>query len=221
VAGTLTGQFAPLTLMVTPVAVELIGAALVTLMNGAGAPIVVVVKTAGAPGWSEALSGRVVCVAFGHVGGVPVAATPSHVGGVPVGANNATLGHPTIFAETGEPKSVILAEVSNSNWDQFKAVPTAPDAVSVTVTVGVVSVAPASIGVLPVETSRYGNVGFGPPKPEKTPPVVLRAALLCAVHPVWPAAVHKVMTSGALPEAGAPVPVPPVQVSGPEAAVLT
>jgi hypothetical protein len=190
------------------------------------AAIVVLVSTAGAPACKDALRGREVCVALGHDGGVPVGVTPSH-GGTDVGDNNPALGHPTMAAVIAVPKIVMLAEVSNSNWAQLRAVPTAPDAVRVTVTVGVVSVAPAGIWVIPVETSRYGKVGFGPPKPVKLVGVAggggltAKGTLLCAVHPAWPATVHSVMLSAALPDGGRLALVPPVQLIGPEASALT
>jgi len=119
------------------------------------------------------------------------------------------------------PKSVMLAAVLNSNCAQSRTVPTAPDAVRLTVVVGVVSTAPAGICAEPVETNRYGNVGFGPAKPEKTPPVVDGGALFDASHPVTAALVQSMIVSGALPEGGRLGLVPPAQVMGPEADALT
>jgi hypothetical protein len=107
--------------------------------------MVVLVITGGAPYWRDAGSGRAVTAA-------PV--------------YRPALGHPSTSAVIELPKIVMFAAVLNSNWLQLRAVPVAPDAVRLTVTVGVVNVAPAGICVGPVETSMYGNVGLGPAKPE-------------------------------------------------------
>jgi hypothetical protein len=110
------------------VAVPMVGAP-----GAVAAPVMVVlVMTGGAPYWRDAGSGRVVTAA-------PVYA--------PV------LGHPSTGTVREMEPRVMFAAVLNSNWLQLMTVPVAPDAVRLTVTDGVVNVAPDGICVGPVEIS--------------------------------------------------------------------